>query len=239
MFGQAGLIPPPAAGEDGYVTRMRQEYLFMARKFSLTPLPLQWKMARTRPQNFPHRRLAFLAQKIHRGFALIGRLDDVVRRLRQERERSFRDTRLLYGHIAEPSLPALPSLEDMRREFDVPLTGFWATRYTFANTSRGASPNLLSASSVDRLMINVTVPLMLARAVSRGDVDIMELLPELLHTFRPEDNRDIRLFAGAGVDCRDAFESQALIQLRREYCERNKCIFCRFGHRMFSAEIRR
>ena len=127
----------------------------------------------------------------------------------------------------------------MRREFDVPLTGFWATRYTFANTSRGASPNLLSASSVDRLMINVTVPLMLARAVSRGDVDIMELLPELLHTFRPEDNRDIRLFAGAGVDCRDAFESQALIQLRREYCERNKCIFCRFGHRMFSAEIRR
>lgn len=239
MFGQAGLIPPPAAGEDGYVTRMRQEYLFMARKFSLTPLPLQWKMARTRPQNFPHRRLAFLAQKIHRGFALIGRLDDVVRRLRQERERSFRDTRLLYGHIAEPSLPSLPSLEDMRREFDVPLTGFWATRYTFANTSRGASPNLLSASSVDRLMINVTVPLMLARAVSRGDVDIMELLPELLHTFRPEDNRDIRLFAGAGVDCRDAFESQALIQLRREYCERNKCIFCRFGHRMFSAEIRR
>lgn len=239
LFGQAGLIPPPAPGEDSYVTRTRQEYLFMARKFSLTPLPLQWKMARTRPQNFPHRRLALLAHKIHNGFALIGRLDDVVRRLKQERENSFHETRLLYGHISEPSLPFLPSLQDIRKEFDLPLTGFWATRYTFSNISRGATPKVLSASSIDRLMINVVIPLMLARATSRADLTTMEALPELLRTFQAEDNKDVRLFVGAGINCHDAFDSQALIQLRREYCERNKCIFCRFGHRMFSSEIRR
>ena len=80
---------------------------------------------------------------------------------------------------------------------------------------------------------------MLARATDRGDVDTMQIIPELLHSFRAEDNKDVRLFTAAGIDCRDAFDSQAMIELRREYCEKNKCIYCRFGHRMLSAEIRR
>ena len=54
-----------------------------------------------------------------------------------------------------------------------------------------------------------------------------------------EDNRLTRVFTNAGLPNRSAFESQALIHLRKEYCERNKCIYCRFGHRMLSAEITR
>lgn len=239
VFGQAALIPPPSDDEDGYVTRIRGEYLFMARKFGLHPLPLQWKMARTRPQNFPHRRLALLAAKIHHGFRLIGRLDDIVADLYRAREKSFNDTRLYYPHIPEPPTPQLPSLADLRREFDIPLTGFWATRYTFSANGRGAGPKALSESSIDRLLINVAIPLMLARATAKGDVATMRLIPELLREFRPEDNKDVRLFASAGITARDAFDSQAIIELRREYCEKNKCIYCRLGHRMLSAEIQR
>lgn len=237
VFGQAGLIPPPAPDEDGYVTRLRQEYQFMARKFSLRPVPLQWKLSRTRPQNFPHRRLALLAGKLHRGFYLIGRLDDIINSFYHAREKSFADTRLYYPHIPEPETPELPSLKEIRKEFDIPLTGFWATRYTFGNAGRGASPRALSDSSVDKLLINVAIPLLLARAISRGDTRTIGIVPELLREFRPEDNKDVRLFATAGITARDAFDSQALIELRREYCEKNKCIYCRFGHRMLSREI--
>jgi hypothetical protein len=130
-------------------------------------------------------------------------------------------------------------LADIRKEFDVRLTGFWATHYTFGGSGTGASPKALSESSIDKLVINVALPLMLARAMARNDVDTMQLIPELLHQFRAEDNKDVRLFVGAGIQCRDAFDSQALIELRREYCEKNKCIYCRFGHRMLSAEIQR
>ncbi len=238
VFGQAGLIPPPAEDEDGYVTRLRQEYMFMAHKFSLRPLPLQWKLSRTRPQNFPHRRLALLAEKIHRGFHLIGKLDDVVADFYREREKSLIETGLYYPHLPEPTMPEIPSLKDLRREFDINLTGFWATRYTFDNAGQGgASPKALAGSSIDKLLINVVLPLMLARATTRNDVMTMQILPELLRKFHPEDNKDVRLFATAGITCRDAFESQAIIELRREYCEKNKCIYCRFGHRMLAQEI--
>ncbi len=239
VFGQAGMIPTPAPDEDGYVTRLRQEYQFMARKFSLTPLPLQWKLSRTRPQNFPHRRLAILAEKIHRGFYLIGHLDDIIADLYRRREKSLMETRLYYPHIPEPETPALPSLQEIRKEFDIRLTGFWATRYTFGSSGRGATPKALSDSSIDRLVINVAIPLMLARATARGDVATMRLIPELLRGFPAEDNKDVRLFASAGLGCQDAFDSQAMIQLRREYCEKNKCIYCRFGHRMLAAEIQK
>lgn len=235
IFGQAGMIPAPAPDEDPYLTRMRSEYAFMAHKFSLRPLPLQWKFSRTRPQNFPFRRLAALAAKINQGFSLIGRLDDIITAFHRRRQTVLDETASYQPGMPDTKLPSAPSLADIRAEFDIRLTGFWATRYSFSST--GASPKALSESSIDRLVINVAIPLMLARAVVKGDHLAISVIPELLQSFRPEDNKDVRLFASAGLQCRDAFDSQGLIQLRRNYCEKNKCIYCRFGHRMLSAEI--
>lgn len=209
LFGQAKLIPDPSDGENPYATRLRMEFDFMARKFGLSPVPLSWKMARTRPQNFPHRRLALLAQMIHQGFYLVGKLDDAR------------------------------TIDDMRGLFNVELTGFWTNNYTFAGKGGGCTPRALSRASIDTLIINVAVPLLHARATSRGDLDGMSRCAELLEQLGSEENSIVRLFAEAGVESTDAFTSQALIELRREYCEKKKCIYCRFGHRMLSAEIRR
>ena len=71
------------------------------------------------------------------------------------------------------------------------------------------------------------------------DFSGMEKSVELLQHLAPENNSIVRLFSAAGLECRDAFASQACIELRREYCEKSKCIYCRFGHRMLSAEIAR
>ena len=209
LFGQAKLIPDPSDGENPYATRLRMEFDFMARKFGLSPDPLSWKMARTRPQNFPHRRLALLAQMIHQGFYLVGKLDDAR------------------------------TIDDMRGLFNVELTGFWTNNYTFAGKGGGCTLRALSRASIDTLIINVAIPLLHARATSRGDLDGMSRCAELLEQLGSEENSIVRLFAEAGVESTDAFTSQALIELRREYCDKKKCIYCRFGHRMLSAEIRR
>lgn len=213
IFGQAGLIPDRNENEDTYTTRLRSEYQFMAHKFSLTPPPLSWKFSRTRPQNFPHRRLAFLAQMIHRGFYLIGNLDDSA------------------------ATACNATIDQMRKLFNVELIGFWTNHYNFAGKG-GCTPRALSNSSIDTLLINVAIPLLHARATARNDFDKMNLCAELLQCLKSEDNRITRLFADAGIDADSAFTSQALIELRREYCEKKKCLYCRFGHRMLSAEFR-
>jgi hypothetical protein len=66
----------------------------------------------------------------------------------------------------------------------------------------------------------------------------METAVELLHGLKAEANTIVRMFAEAGIDCRDAFTSQALIQLRRNYCESRKCLYCRLGHRILASRAR-
>lgn len=208
FFGQADLIPEPAADEDPYITSLRQEYLFLANKFSLSSSHPAWKMGRTRPQNLPHRRIAYLAQFVCYTDSLIDELEH---------------TR---------------SLEDMRDVFDHPLIGFWASHYTFS-PARERCPRAISRGSIDRLIINLVIPLLHARATFCGELDAASTIAELLEKIAPEDNSITRMFTAAGLRNPDAFSSQALIELRREYCEKKKCIYCRFGHKMFSREIAR
>src|SRR3712207_8657351 len=71
FLGQAGLLNPEAIPErhraeataDTFFQQLRREYLYLQHKFSLEPMDYrQWKFLRLRPQNFPHIRIAQLAQ---------------------------------------------------------------------------------------------------------------------------------------------------------------------------------
>lgn len=71
LFGQAGFLDgtAPTAEDAEYMDCLRREYRFMADKFSLhAPGSLGWRMARMRPQHFPMRSLAALAQFVCDGF---------------------------------------------------------------------------------------------------------------------------------------------------------------------------
>lgn len=68
------------------------------------------------------------------------------------------------------------------------------------------------------------------------DRQLMDRSIEFLQSIKPESNRVTAMFEAAGIKCRDAFTSQALIELRREYCEARKCLYCRIGHRMLASK---
>lgn len=205
LFGQAGLLEQ-ARGYDPYVERMTSEYRFLATKFSLKqPQPLGWKTARMRPPNFPHRRIALLAAMMHGGFRMMQAIADI---------HSTADAEVL---------------------FRTPLTGYWASRYSFGPDSGRESP-ALSETSIRILMINVAVPLMYAYGLSRDDSDMCQRAVDMLQHLPAEKNSITDMFARAGISCRDAFSSQALIELRRSFCETRKCLYCRIGHRLLAAK---
>ncbi len=210
LFGQSGLMEGLDDGDvHDYVKRMKEEYAFMAKKFNLSrPASLGWKMARMRPQNFPHRRIATLAALVASGFRIGYEIIDA----RDERE--------------------------ARELFNVPLTGFWAGRYNF--TSEGApTACALSYTSVGILIINVVVPVIYAYAEQTGDDAMRERAIAMLQSLRPERNSITELFAAAGVRCDSAFCSQALVELRTNYCNQRKCLYCRIGHRFLAAKAAR
>lgn len=204
LFGQSGLLDDAPAGET-YVELLKREYDFLVNKFSLKkPESLGWKMARMRPPNFPHRRIAFLAALLFGGFRLMSRIADAA------------------------------SIDAARKLFAVELSGYWASHYTFGTGMETHSPIVLGRASIDTLIINAVVPLLHAYGCRTGNLRLTDRAVEFLQELAPEQNSVVKLFKSHGLKCDDAFTSQAFIQLRREYCETRKCLFCRIGHQYLS-----
>ncbi len=130
------------------------------------------------------------------------------------------------------------NIDDATRVFTSRLTGYWTHHYHFGESTQRPVADL-SASSLAGIIINAVIPLQMAYGESHGDKELEASALDLLQSLPAENNTVVRLFAESGIKAHNAFESQALIQLRRAYCEQRKCLYCRIGHRMLAQKARR
>lgn len=208
LFGQAGMLDAQKPGMDSYYNQLCTEYAFLSNKFQLTPMEKEsWKLFRIRPQNFPYRRIAMLAQFIEGGFRMMNRI------LEAEGEK------------------------EMRALFEVELSGYWTKHYTFGKPNERATTTL-SRSSIDIILINTVAPLLYAYGELTGNYEMTDKAIKLLEDLRAESNSIVSHFVAYGIDCPDALTSQALVQLKREYCDARKCIYCKIGHHLLSKAAR-
>ena len=208
LFGQAGMLDAQKPGMDSYYNQLCTEYAFLSNKFQLTPMEKEsWKLFRIRPQNFPYRRIAMLAQFIEGGFRMMNRI------LEAEDEK------------------------EMRSLFEVELSGYWTKHYTFGKPNERATATL-SRSSIDIILINTVAPLLYAYGELTGNYEMTDKAIKLLEDLRAESNSIVSHFVAYGIDCPDALTSQALVQLKREYCDARKCIYCKIGHHLLSKAAR-
>ena len=208
LFGQAGMLDAQKPGMDSYYNQLCTEYAFLSNKFQLTPMEKEsWKLFRIRPQNFPYRRIAMLAQFIEGGFRMMNRI------LEAEGEK------------------------EMRALFEVELSGYWTKHYTFGKPNERATATL-SRNSIDIILINTVAPLLYAYGELTGNYEMTDKAIKLLEDLRAENNSIVSHFVAYGIDCPDALTSQALVQLKREYCDARKCIYCKIGHHLLSKAAR-
>lgn len=201
LFGQAAMLDATYYMFDEYYQALCREYYFLSRKYGLKPLrPGLWKYSRTRPQNFPHRRIAFLANACIDGFSLFSRLVE--------------------------KMDLADSIVDV---FNLKAEGYWQSHYSF-DTPAMRVPSELSRQSRILLAINVALPVLYAYASATGNYEKGEKIMQLLQGLPPENNSIVRQWQSIGFEAKDASASQALIHLSKEYCQKNKCIYCRFGH---------
>lgn len=119
--------------------------------------------------------------------------------------------------------------QELRKMFSCGVPEYWETHYTFGHESR-RSTKQLSASSVTSLMINCLAPMLFAYGRETGREILCQRAQDLLDTLPPERNSITRQWQEAGITCRTAGDTQALIELRREYCDKRRCLDCRFGY---------
>jgi hypothetical protein len=104
---------------------------------------------------------------------------------------------------------------------------YWQNHYQFDKESPSKKKSL-SKSFVDLIIINTILPLQFAYAQSQGKENSDELIG-LLYELSPEKNAVLDKFASFGIVAKNAFESQSLLQLKNEYCNKSKCLECAIG----------
>jgi len=96
----------------------------------------------------------------------------------------------------------------------------------------------MGKSAIDVLIINAVVPTLFLYGKHTGHEEISAKALALLHSMKAEKNSIIDKWASIGIHADDAYDSQALIQLRKEYCDRKKCVQCAIGHKLMGTENR-
>lgn len=118
--------------------------------------------------------------------------------------------------------------EDFYDLLFVGLSDFWKTHYTFKTASK-KSTKKLTKSFVDLLLINTIIPLKFVYNQNRGMLNNEEIL-KLIQQLKPENNSIISKFKDLRIQVINAFESQALLELKNSFCAKKRCVECAIGN---------
>ncbi|WP_299252759.1 DUF2851 family protein [uncultured Lacinutrix sp.] len=124
------------------------------------------------------------------------------------------------------------TLEGFYKLFSVETSVFWETHYTFNKESK-ASKKKLTKSFIDLLLINTIIPIKFSYAKQIGKPIDNEII-QLLEQIASEKNSIVNKFNSLKKVSKSALDSQALIQLKTEYCDKNKCLQCAIGNQLLN-----
>jgi len=114
------------------------------------------------------------------------------------------------------------------KKMQVSTSAFWDNHYNFDKLTKSVKKKL-SKSFIDRMLINVLIPLKFAYLKNEPDFEPEELI-NFIESLPPEKNRIIDLFTKIGIKTNSALDTQAMIELYNKYCEKERCLECDIGH---------
>ena len=112
--------------------------------------------------------------------------------------------------------------------FEVAASSYWDTHYSFS-TPQKKREKRLTKSFMDLLLINTVIPLKFAYNQHQGKAEQEDIL-SLISEIKPENNVIIKKYSSLGLPTKNAQETQALLSLKTQYCEPNKCLSCGIGN---------
>lgn len=189
---------------DDYYLQLKNEYRFIRNKFTLKPL-----------ESFLFKKLrvrpnAFPQVRIAQLAALL-----------QQSGRLF------------STILAKEDYRQLRLYFQAETSPYWKTHYSFGKESQ-KSDKYLGDSSLDILLINTVAPMLFAYGKKTNQEIYIDRALHILESVKAERNAIVNEFKESGIVPANAADSQALIQLRKEYCDKRKCLYCKIGYKILA-----
>lgn len=117
--------------------------------------------------------------------------------------------------------------------FTIEASDFWNTHYTLFEKSPVRKKGF-GKDSMENVVINTVVPFLFVYGKYKGDDNLIERAISYLEDLKKETNSVVRQWEEAGIKISSAFTSQAMIQLKNNYCNHQKCLSCSIGNKILS-----
>ena len=117
---------------------------------------------------------------------------------------------------------------EAKRLFNVKASEYWDTHYRFEVPSK-PQPKHLGEGTAEVLIINAVAPLLFCYGKFHKDESYCEKALRFLEELAAEDNTIVRHFNAIGMNAHNAMQTQALLHLYNQYCQRKRCLECSIG----------
>ena len=185
--------------EDEYPNRLKKEYQFLQKKYKLTPM-----------------------EKTNWRFLRMRPANFPTIRIAQFAQLIFQST-----HLFSKVLVA-KNVREVQNMFELKLSNYWQTHYIFdkASVKRNKS---LGKNTIHLFIINTITPFLFLYGNRKDEEDYKDRAFQLLEEVPAERNSIISKWEELGMLPKSAYETQALLQLKNEYCSKKRCLECSIG----------
>lgn len=207
LFGQGGFFDMSV--KDDYFLLLKREYDLLGKKYNLT----EKKLNNAQWKFLRLRPANFPSLRIAQLAALLCHQKNIF-------------SRILGAH----------SYEALQKIFSVKQSSYWQQHYQFGKPNQGEIPSL-GIMSIDNIIINTVVPLLVAYGKSRDDQALIDRAVEILQNTPAEENTIVKGWDAIGLSSKSSADSQALIELHNNFCLKRRCLDCNIGFSILQPSI--
>lgn len=187
--------------KDDHSQLLASEYKFFKLKYQLQAIHHQVHFLRMRPGNFPTIRLAQLAMLLHTSTSAS-----------------------LFAQVKECT-----TVKELYALLQVTPGDYWNTHYVLDEPA-AFKKKTLGAQMIENIIINTIVPMLFAYGHFRNEQQYKDKALDWLAQLAPEKNSITNRWSALDIENRHAWDSQALIELKKEYCDAKRCLECAIGN---------
>lgn len=188
--------------KETYPNELKKEYLFLQKKYSLTSL-------KQSIWKFSKLRPAnFPTLRIAQLAALINNQTDLL-----------------------STILAQDNIKDIVKLFQIKVNNYWTEHYNF-NKKSSKKMKHFGKNTIDSILINSVIPFIFIYEKSTGQASKLKNVLALLEQIPAEKNNIIKRWTALDVKTQHAYDTQALLQLKNEYCRTKRCLQCAIGNKV-------
>ncbi|MCW3080390.1 DUF2851 family protein [Segetibacter sp.] len=121
------------------------------------------------------------------------------------------------------------SLVTIKEFLNVTANDYWHYHYLFDEPGE-YHPKQLGKQMTENVIINTVIPVLFAYGLFNDDAPVKDKALEWLLELSPETNSITQKWMSFRVTNNNALESQALIELKNNYCSQRRCLECAVGN---------